>query len=446
MRILLVQMPTTHLGAGERVYPLGLSRLSRLIPDRFEKRVLDMNLHPDPWPELKHELLDLEPDVVALSMRNLDPLAGHMASYLSSLKTSAGMVRLLAPEARILAGGPAFSLFGKRLMQECPEIDCGLIGEGEVAFPILLESSCLESVPGLIWRNGNGLECNQRRAPVDMDTLPEMDADSFRPGDYARGNKYVAAVGIEGKRGCNLHCSYCVYPSLGGRRMRLRSPVKIVDEMERLNREHGLTLFHFTDSVLNRPADHFEALCEEILRRRLTLSWTGFFREDTLTERSMNLAVSAGLIAVYFSADSLTEHGLKVLDKRMSKEDILRASRITAYNGVLTMCHFLINLPGENHAHPCEARDMLNRILDIHNPVGNLGAVILNNVRLYPDASLTRKLISTGMLDPRIDLLYPVYYNPLQSAHVLHELEACCHAAGVFSRLGLTTKEEDRRS
>ncbi len=446
MRILLVQVPTSHLGAGERVYPLGLSRLSRLIPDWFEKRALDMNLHPDPWPELNHALLDFEPDVVALSMRNMDPLAGHQTSYLSSLKTSARMVRLLAPEARIWAGGPAFSLFGKRLMHECPEIDLGLIGEGEGAFPQLLKSSSLESVPGLIFRNGNGLECNPRGIPVNLDALPEMDTDLFRPPDYARGNKYVAAVGIEGKRGCDLRCGYCVYPSLGGHKMRLRSAMKIVDEMERLSKEHGLSLFHFTDSVMNRPADHFEAVCREILRRKLIISWTGFFREDTLTEQLTDLAVRAGLIAIYFSADALTEHGLKVLNKQMSKDDVLRAARITAANGVLTMCHFLVNLPGETRAHASEAKDTLDRILDAHHPVGNLGAVIFNSVRLYPNALLTSKLLKTGQLDPRIDLLYPVYYNPIESAHVLHELEAHCQEAGVFSRLRLTRRMEDSQS
>ncbi|MDQ7783852.1 MAG: cobalamin-dependent protein [Desulfomonilaceae bacterium] len=446
MRILLVQIPTSHLGAGERVYPLGLSRLSRLIPDRFEKQALDMNLQSDPWPALKQALLDFNPDVVALSMRNMDPLAGHQTSYLSSLKTSARMVRLLVPAARILAGGPAFSLFGKRLMHECPEIDCGLIGEGEGAFPQLLGSSSLESVPGLIWRSSYGLDDNPRGDHINMDALPEMDVDLFRPADYTRGNKYVAAVGIEGKRGCDLHCAYCVYPSLGGRKMRLRSPVKIVDEMECLNKEHGLSLFHFTDSVVNRPADHFEAVCREILRRKLPIDWTGFFREDTLTEQLTDLAVRAGLCAVYFSADALTEHGLKVLNKRMSKKDVLRAARITAAIGVLTMCHFLINLPGETRAHVAEARDMLHSILDVHHPVGNLGAVIFNNVRLYPDALLTSKLLNAGLLDPRVDLLYPVYHNPIGSAHVLHELEALCHVAGVFSRLGLTTRMEDYKS
>lgn len=442
MRILLVQVPTSHLGAGERVYPLGLSRLSKMVPDRFEKRVLDMNLSRDPWQALKDKLFEVKPHWVALSFRNLDPLAGQQTSYLSSLKTAAGLVRALVPDAGIMAGGPAFSLFGRRLMEEIPEIDCGVRGEAEAVFPLLLKDSFNPgTVPGLIWRNSSGnqergrIQENPIHIPLAMDTLPSMDTDAFCPRSYTAGNKYVAAMGIEGKRGCDLQCAYCVYPQLGGHKMRLRSPKIVVAEMEYLHKEFGIGLFHFTDGVLNRPTDHFEAVCQEILRRKLHVGWTGFFREDLITHSSIDLAVDAGLAAIYFSADGLTEHGLKILNKRLSKEDILRAAAITAQKRILTMCHFLVNVPGETENHASEANDMLERILDIHGDAGNLGAVILNTVRLYPTAPLTRKLLKNGLLDPEIDLLYPTYYNPQATNRRLHELETRCHAAGVFSRL-----------
>jgi len=85
MRILLVQVPTSHLGAGEQVYPLGLSRLSRLVPDRYEKCGLDMNLYPDPWPELKDKLVNVKPHIVALSFRNLVPCLKSFVLYFGNL-------------------------------------------------------------------------------------------------------------------------------------------------------------------------------------------------------------------------------------------------------------------------------------------------------------------------------------------------------------------------
>lgn len=441
MKILFVQVPTSHLGAKERVYPLGISRLAALVPSGFEKSAIDMNLYADPWPELKEKLESIKPDIVALSFRNIDPLAGQQTSYLSSLKTSAVLVRLIAPSAVIIAGGPAFTLFAKRLMEEIPEIDFGLSGEGEIAFAQIF--SCfpdIQSVPGIVRRNEKEIIHNPNGPFISMDEIPHIDAESFCPKDYTKGNLYVAAMGIEGKRGCDLKCGYCLYPRLGGGRMRLRSPAMIVDEMERLHKDWDINLFHFTDPVLNRPADHFEAICEDIIKRNLDINWTGFFREDTFTDYNAGLAQKAGLIACYFSADALTSHGLSLLGKALTKDDILRASKITVKYNILTMCHFLVNLPFETREHSEEAKEMMNKILDIHALSGNLGAVIFNTVRLYPGARLTNKLIESGLLDPDIDLLYPVYYNPQKTSYVLHELEAKCHKAGVLSRLKIDEK------
>jgi anaerobic magnesium-protoporphyrin IX monomethyl ester cyclase len=448
LRVLMVQTPTSHLGAGERVYPLGLSRLAGLTSEGDDVRGLDMNLHPDPWPLLGQTLLEVQPAVVMLSFRNLDPLAGHHASYLSGLRTSARLVRRLTPDARILAGGPGFTLFAERLMQAVPELDGGVIGEGEPAMPYLLAHPWQpQTTPGLIWRSVDGRIRRNRPAspPADMDALPEMDIQRFRPGDYLRGNAYVAAVGIEGKRGCDLGCGYCVYPLLGGCTIRVRKPELIVDEMQRLYNRCGVKLFHFTDAVINRPADHFEAVCREILRRKLDIQWTGFFRENEMSQPLTRLAMDAGLIAVYFSGDALTDEGLALLNKRMTLDDIFRAARITAQCGVLTMCHFLVNLPGQDAVQAARARRTVDRLLEIHGAAGNLGAVIFNTIRLYPGAPLTRKLLRKGLLDPRTDLLYPVYFNPPQWAHQLYELECRCHSAGVFSRLKLDPALEGSR-
>ncbi|MGD9876208.1 B12-binding domain-containing radical SAM protein, partial [Desulfococcus sp.] len=245
MRFLLVQVPTSHLGAGERVYPLGLARLSGLIPEGHDKQALDMNRSLDPWQDLKARLLTFRPDRVLLSFRNIDPLAGQQTSYLASLKTAARMSRLLVPDARIWAGGPAFSLFPERLMTEIPEIDVGLVGEGERALPQMTAGG--GGVPGTLWREGGKIRRSPAGAPVDMNALPPPDTAAFSPADYLEGNRYVAVMGIEGKRGCDLSCAYCVYPGLGGRRMRLRDPERIVDEMETLHRGFGVEWFHFTD-------------------------------------------------------------------------------------------------------------------------------------------------------------------------------------------------------
>ena len=224
--------------------------------------------------------------------------------------------------------------------------------------------------------------------------------------------------------------------------MRLRDPKRIVREMKDLRDRFNIGLFHFTDSVVNRPEEHFEALCREMIKEKLDVSWTGFFREDGFCHDNLSLAMDAGLAAVYFSGDALTDEGLSLLNKGLTCERILEAARLTAQKKILTMSHFLVNLPGETEKSIMRSEEMLDRLLEIHAPAGNLGAVIFNHVRLYPGAPLTRRLIRKGRLDPETDFLYPVYHNPEPFRDVLHRFEAKCHAAGVFSRFGLNLKKE----
>lgn len=435
MKILLVQIPTSHLGAKERVYPLGLSRLSGLVPQEYMKKTLDMNLSFDPWMDLYENLKAERPDIIALSFRNMDPLAGHHTSYLSSLKTAAELSKKILPKAKVIVGGPAFSLFAERLLAEIPEIDAGIKGEAELSFVKLICGADPSTLPGMVFRKDDNIISVPPTKKISMDEIPSIDSVSFNPSDYTKDNLYVAAMGIETKRGCDLHCGYCIYPCLGGGKVRLRSPQKVVDEIEFFQKNYGINLFHFTDSVVNRPTKQFEAVCHEIIRRKIKIMWTGFFREDTLTLKNATLAQKAGLTACYFSADALTTHGLELLNKKLTKDIILKASKITAEINLLTMCHFLVNLPFETPEHHSEAEKMLDQLLEIHASTGNLGAVIFNTIRLYPGAPLTSKLIKVGLLDQDTDLLFPVYYNPVESSHIQHRFEAKCHAAGIFSRI-----------
>jgi len=83
--------------------------------------------------------------------------------------------------------------------------------------------------------------------------------------------------------GAPTTAAYCLYPALQGSRLRLRSPERVVDELEALRDTYQIKLVHFTDPVVNQPAEHLRSICREVLRRGLDIGWTGFFREDTVT-------------------------------------------------------------------------------------------------------------------------------------------------------------------
>ena len=434
MRVLFIQTPSVEGASQERVYPLGIVTLAGSLQDRgYEVGLLDMNLEPDPFGAVKQRLLDFKPDVVGLSLRNIDPLANKTSSLVPPFLVTARLVASVAPKAWIIAGGSGFSLFPWRLMREAPEIHYGVVGEAETSLPLLLAS--VDNPPlikGLCRREGGGTLTGSSSRCLNMTHYVRPRRDLLAPSLYSGINSYVPAVGIETKRGCPFHCAYCVYPKLQGSRLRCRPPRDVVDEMESLNKEYGIGRFHFTDPVINYPNGHLGDICRELIRRKLKLQWDGFMREDHFHDKNAALFEKAGCECFSFSPDGLCQEALDVLDKRLSAADILRAARLAARTDVVSVYHFMVNVPGETEKTCEKGLRFLDRIYDLHKRKRNLGTVVLNNIRILPGTPMEAMARAKGVIRPDTDLLYPTYYNPRPFEAFRYRLEALHLARNVF--------------
>jgi len=438
MRILLFQLPTSHLGSSEIVYPVGLSRLSSLMKAMGVcVTPIDLTLHQSPWHAMKQALLDQKPNAVGFSFRNLDPLGNNLASYFSSLEIAAKLVKALS-NALVIVGGPAFSLMPKDFMEKIPEIDIGIVGEGEMPFfKLIMCNLDPRSVPNTIYRSGKELHWQRGNDHIVMDEIPPLDLKSFNPLNYLGHNSYVAPMGIEGKRGCELNCSYCVYPKISGAKVRLRSPRLVVDEIELLNKEYGIDLFHFTDPVLNRPSEHFEEIVNEILKRKLKVNWTGFFREDSISQGQIERAKEGGLITIYFSADAAYSRGLQLLNKHLTIDQLNKAYYIAAKSNILTVYHFLLDLPFETKQDREEMKSFILKLIELHYPNKNLGGIVFSRLRLYPDTQITRYLIKNKLLPPDVEFIYPLYFSNHDYSYLIYELDSLTKQKSIFSILDI---------
>ena len=443
MRILLVQTPSVENPSSPRVYPIGAVLLaSRLKDEGHEVRVLDMNFHGGPFGALKEMLLDFCPEIAGFSLRNIDPLANKSASYVPQFAAAVRMTAAVAPKAVIVAGGTGFTLFAERLMRELPEIRYGIRGEAERSFPALLKNiNNPLAVDGLCVRKGEEIKAAPAAKNMDMAKYRPADMTVLDPSPYLEAVSYVPAMGIEGKRGCPFGCSYCVYPRLQGKRLRLRAPVYVVDEMEALHKEFGVERFHFTDPVLNNPKEHLEALCGELVRRKLRLKWDGFLREDLFDAKSAALYEKAGCECFSFSPDGLCQEALDALGKKIQVRDILKTARTAAKTEIMTVYHFMVNCPGESEKTKAGCAGLIERLYDLHCPKRNLGAVVLNNIRILPGTPMERIAVERGVISKGRDLLYPVYYNPPPLETFRHELETLNFRRNVFSWEGIPSPQ-----
>lgn len=435
MRILLVQSPSVEGPASEIVAPLGLGIVAAAARRAgHEVELLDLNVIEAPFVALEAAMERLDPDVVGVGLRNIDPLANRRHSYLPAFAALLGTVRRRLPGIPLVAGGAGFSMFAVEIMARYPAIDVGVVLEGEETFPALLARLAAgESIgdtaglPGTLVRPRRGAAdlvkgpARTRLSGAHLD-LPRQWLPAF-VAPYQGMTSYAPAAGVETKRGCPLGCSYCVYPALQGRRLRFRTPETIVAEVELLHREAGVAWVHFTDPVLNLPPEHFRALCRLLRSRKLPVQWTGFFRENTLTRADAELAVSAGCAAFQFSADGTCDRTLARLRKGFTRDDILRAARTVAATASLAVYHFMVNVPGTDAAAARGAGQLVDRLHDIHEPRMNLGAIVFNNLRVYPGTPLARELAADGLLDPAASLLFPTYHDPAPFQDLRYELE-----------------------
>ena len=439
MRILFIQTPSVEGLSAERVYPIGIVLLAgRLQQAGYDVRLVDMNMEPDPYGAVKTALLDFAPEVVGLSLRNIDPLANRTTSLVPPFLVTAKFVAALQPQICLIAGGTGFSLFPERLMREAPEIHFGMVGEGEAVLPQLLAAlPNPPTLPGLCRRIDGHVVCEPPTCAVAMRDYEPPRRELLNPACYAKINSYVPAIGIEAKRGCPFHCAYCVYPQLQGCAVRCRPPLAVVDEMEQLYRTYGIERFHFTDSVVNAPADQLEAICQELVRRKLPLHWSGFFREDTFTAAAAALYEKAGCDCFSFSPDGLYQEALDVLDKQLTETQILQAATAAAATNVMSVYHFMVNLPGETTATVERSQQFLERLYTLHAPQRNLGTIVLNNVRILPGTRMEALARKTDIITPETDLLYPTYCNPKPFETLRYRLETLHLHHNVFQWQGV---------
>ncbi|MDH7500809.1 MAG: radical SAM protein, partial [candidate division NC10 bacterium] len=267
-----------------------------------------------------------------------------------------------------------------------------------------------EGVPGLIQRKGERFQVFSPSPSPDLDALPLPARDLLDLSNYLREG---GSCNLQSKRGCAFRCTYCTYPLIEGRKVRLRDPKKVVAEMEGLQSKYGVDYFFFVDNIFNYPPDHGEAICREIVAQGLKMRWTCYAHPGYMSRNLADRMAEAGCESIEFGTDSGSASVLTALQKDFSSKQIKEASLACREAGI-QFCHSLIfGAPGEDAS-------SLDQTFQLMEEVDPTAVIAMIGVRIYPRTSLAERLVEEGHLRSD-EVAYPpkFYLSPTLGEEVV---------------------------
>lgn len=400
--MLLVQSYNGRYEPEGVIYPIGLSYIATALAGH-DVKVIDLNMHESPFNELRKKMTSFDPDIVGVSLRNIDTVEiRDIFFYFKTLEPTVRLIKEMNPSTKVLVGGSGFSMFAREIMNKIPQIDFGVYLEGEESTPELIENlNKPETVKGIFFRKGDKVVFTGNRRLPDMKRLPPPHRHFVDVRSYER--PVFTNIGIQTKRGCPLACAYCSYPSLNGRQVRARSAGQVADEIERLRREYSIRRFMFVDSVFNVPNRHAEGICREMIRRRLDVEWSAYFNIRGFSQELLSLAIEAGCKNFSFSPDAVTDRSLKALGKGITEKDISTVIRMfLKTKGVRIEFHVFCTPPGQTFT------GILKTLLfffKVNALFLGRAVVRLNWIRIEPGTGMYEIAKAEGIISDKTDLL-----------------------------------------
>lgn len=333
MNILLAALNAKYIHSNLAIRSLA-AHTADLFPVAICEYTINQNLD-----DILADLYHRYPDLIGFScyIFNIEPIL----KLVSSLKK-------LLPRCRILLGGPEAGYRAKQLLEQYPEVDFIISGEGEQPFSFLLEQIRSEkndfsSVPSLSYRS-NGQILQNASLPYTeicrtMYHYTEEEIQALR-------HKIIY---FESSRGCPFCCSYCMssidktvsyFPIADVEQqlsLFLRSKVKQVKFIDRTfncNPQRALHLWKFIKEHDNGITNfHFEIAA------------------DLLTEPEISLIQSMrpGLIQLEIGVQTTNRHTLSLIQRNTDLNRLFEAVRkLREHQNVHLHLDLIAGLPEED--------------------------------------------------------------------------------------------------
>ncbi|MBF0227516.1 MAG: radical SAM protein [Desulfobacterales bacterium] len=401
MKVLLISANTEMINMP--VLPLGLACIARATQEAGHKiALINLMAHDDIFKALNDSIKSFQPDIIGISVRNIDDQNIKSPKFLlEPVKSIISFCRELI-KVPIVLGGAGYSIFPQAAL-EYTGADIGIQGEGEKSFVILLEKiqskKDFSDIPalylpekGLQGTRYFNLKIDEYNLPlpgIHLDTLPNF-------------NNVPIWLPFQTRRGCPMNCSYCSTGVIEGRILRKRNPNDVINVLSKY-KESGFSNFFFVDNIFNFPYSYAKSICDGIISKKLDISWRCIIYPWKLDESLVEKMAASGCKEVSLGFESGSLKILKNMNKKYTPEDVRKISNILKKYNIKRMGFLLIGGPGEDYETVTESLNYGDS-LDLEAMKVTVG------LRIYPYTQLAFHAINEGCIDKDDDLLFPKFY------------------------------------
>ena len=360
------------------------------------------------------EIKKFKPDIVGISFYTT---LAYGASKLAQ------EVKKILPSSIVVMGGAHATTLPEDTLK-ASGADIVIIGEGEKTFSRIVRLisqdknlSEFANLPGICIKIDGKVRQNAPSkfiTPLDKIPFPAWDLIDIAEYKGWYMSKQSPEATMFFSRGCPYNCTFCsnrVWKS-SQPVVRFRSPENIVDEMEYLKNNFSVKEIFDNSDEFNCNLEHSLAVCREIKKRNLGITWKTQLRVSPFTEELAKELAASGCWYVHLGVESGNQETLNGIKKKIDLKDVeLTCKLLKKYNIKVMALFMLFNVWEENGKLCYEDVKMTQNTLDF------AWKLVKNNLADYISWSIATPYPGSELYDIacKHNLLNPVFRDSWES-------------------------------
>jgi anaerobic magnesium-protoporphyrin IX monomethyl ester cyclase len=314
----------------------------------------------------------------------------------------ANLIKKIAPQTVIVFGGPQITFMPKEALEDMPDVDILMRGEGEVVWPRLAhaidKNQDMNDIDGITFIDNGVIVDNDKRELIDdLDDIPSPYKNVFDLKAHSIALMLTS-------RGCTFNCAFCYTPRAYNRRIRAHSVKRVIDDIATCVKAK-IKKFYFADPAFTFDKKRTAQIMEEIVKHGWKIDIWCETRDDLVDETLLKIMAKGGVKYIAYGLESADEKVNKILRKKIDLENFKRIIVATHAAGITPEVFTLYGLPGQDKE-SCLKTIKFLKSLNV-NLVGNSAGQQLN---LFFGTDINDNPAEYGITVD--DNNYPLYFSP----------------------------------